>query len=85
MEVAGPSGYDTIYNRCLCDLDTPIIIGVRRTSEALEKKNFSENLVDSKSCCTFAFATQKRGVPERARRSDWSEVSDAVSREMYGK
>lgn len=43
------------------------IIGVRRTSEALEKKNFSENLVDSKSCRTFAFATPKKG---------WSEVSD---------
>ena len=43
------------------------IIGVRRTSEALEKKNFSEYLVDSKSCCTFAFATQKKGVSERAR------------------
>ena len=42
------------------------IIGVRRTSEALEK-NFSENLVDSKSCRTFAFATPKKG---------WSEVSD---------
>ena len=43
------------------------IIGVRRTSEELEKKNFSENLVDSKSCRTFAFATSKKG---------WSEVSD---------
>ena len=41
--------------------------------------------MDSKSCCTFAFATQKRGVSERARRSDWSEVSDTVSREVYGK
>ena len=44
------------------------VIGVRRRDEALEKKNFSENLVDSKSCCTFAFATPKNG---------WSEVSDA--------
>ena len=59
------------------------IIGVRRTGEALEKKNFSEYLVDSKSCCTFAFATQKRGVSERAWRSDWLEVSDTVSGEMY--
>ena len=59
------------------------IIGVRRASDALEKKNFSEYLVDSKSCCTFAFATQKKGVSERAWRSDWSEVSDTVSREMY--
>ena len=42
------------------------IIGVRRTSEEF-KKNFSENLVDSKSCRTFAFATPKKG---------WSEVSD---------
>ena len=49
--------------------------------DALEKKNFSEYLVDSKSCCTFASATQKKGVPERAWRSDWSEVSDTVSRE----
>ena len=50
-------------------LGAPIynIIGVRRTSEALEK-NFSENLVDSKSCRTFAFATSKKG---------WSEVSGA--------
>ena len=48
-------------------LGDPIyIIGVRRTSEELEK-NFSENLVDSKSCRTFAFATPKKG---------WSEVSD---------
>lgn len=43
------------------------IIGVRCTSEAFEKKNFSENLVDSKSCRTFAFAIPKKG---------WSEVSD---------
>ena len=59
-----------IYNRFLrrCDFGTPIcIIGVRRRVEALEKKNFSGNLVDSKSCCTFAFATPKKG---------WSEVSD---------
>ena len=40
------------------------IIGVIRTGDALEKKNFSDYLVDSKSCCTFAFATQKRGVSE---------------------
>ena len=33
-----------------------IQVGVRRTGEALEK-NFSEYLVDSKSCCTFAVAT----------------------------
>ena len=43
------------------------VIGVRRTGDALEKK-LSENLVDSKSCRTFAFATPKKG---------WSEVSDA--------
>ena len=43
------------------------IIGARHRDEALEKKNFSENLVDSKSCRTFAFATPKKG---------WSEVSD---------
>ena len=24
VEVAGSSGYDTIYNRCLCDLDASI-------------------------------------------------------------
>ena len=41
--------------------------------------------MDSKSCCTFAFATQKKGVSERTRWSDWSEVSDVVSREVYGK
>ena len=34
----------------------------------LSKKNFSENLADSKSCRTFAFATPKKG---------WSEVFDA--------
>lgn len=43
------------------------IIGARRRGEALEKKNFSENLVDSKSCRNFASATPKKG---------WSEVSD---------
>ena len=42
------------------------IIGARRRGEALEK-NFSENLVDSKSCRNFASATPKKG---------WSEVSD---------
>ena len=46
---------------------TYYIIGVRRMSEVLEKKNFSENLVVSKSCRTFALATPKKG---------WSEVSD---------
>ena len=63
---------------------TLYIIGVRRTGDALEK-NFSEYLVDSKSCCTFAFATQKKGVSERAWRSGWLEVSDTVSGEMYGR
>ena len=43
------------------------IIGTRHRVEALEKKNFSENLVVSKTCRTFAFATPKKG---------WSEVSD---------
>ena len=82
VEVSDTGGYDIII------LGTAIwallyIIGVRRTGETLEKKNFSEYLVDSKSCCTFAFATQKRGVPERAWRFDWLEVSDMVSGEMY--
>ena len=59
------SGEQVLVGRVV--LGRSYIIGVRRTGEALEKKNFSEYLVDSKSCCTFAFATQKRGVPERAR------------------
>ena len=54
--------------RCLrkCDLSTPIY---KESDAGLRplKKNFSGYLVVSKSCCTFAFATPKKG---------WSEVSD---------
>ena len=46
---------DPIYNRC------------KTHERGARKKNFSENLVDSKSCRTFALATSKKG---------WSEVSD---------
>ena len=73
VEVPDTSGYDTIYNRC------------KTHERCSRKKNFSEYLVDSKSCCTFAFATQKKGVSERAWWSDWSEVSDIVSRETYSR
>ena len=66
MEVAGPSGYDTIYNGCLCDLDTPII-GVRRTSEALEKKNSPNIWWIRKVVVPLHSQLKRRGVPERAR------------------
>ena len=72
-----------IYNRCLrrcdlsaliynrypreCDFGTPIYNRSQTQGVRLSKKNFSENLVVSKSCCTFASATPKKG---------WSEVSD---------
>ena len=56
--------------RCLreCDLGTPIYNRYQTHGRFSRKKNFSENLVDSKSCRTFASATPKKG---------WSEVSDA--------
>ena len=44
-----------LYNRC------------KTHERGARKKNFSENLVVSKSCRIFAFATSKKG---------WSEVSD---------
>ena len=64
-------------------LGTPIYNKCKTHGRGSRKKNFSEYLVDSKSCCTFAFATQKRGVPEQAWQSDRLEVSDTVSGEMY--
>ena len=41
-----------------------LIIGVRHRDEALGEKNFSESLVVSGSCITFALATQKNGSSE---------------------
>ena len=48
-------------------LGAPIYNRYKTHERGARKKNFSENLVVSKSCRTFAFATPKKG---------WSEVSD---------
>ena len=65
-------------------LGVPIynITGVRRTSEVLEK-NFSENLVVSKSCRTFALATPKKGC-RKCPMHGWSLVTMIADRNACG-
>ena len=53
--------FDALYYRTLY---TPLPRGSMRLARHSAKKKFAENLVVSKSRCTFALATQKDGSSE---------------------